>query len=154
MTVSNLILGSDHAGLPLKQQCLEYLASQGCQCEDLGTYGRESCDYPEFAFKVCRRVLEAKSLGLLVCGTGLGMSMAANRLPGIRAALCTNEYLARMARKHNDANVLCLGSRVIGVDAALGVLDAFLATQFEGGRHSHRIALMDQGLDLVEEAKG
>lgn len=152
MTGSRLIVGSDHAGFPLKQLCLEHLPSRGYHCEDLGTYSTDSCDYPEFAFKVCQEVLEAEALGLLVCGSGLGMSMAANRVLGIRAALCTNEYLARMARKHNDANILCLGARVIGVDLALAILETFLATPFEGGRHSQRVELMDSLAAPAREA--
>jgi len=152
MTNLKLIVGSDHAGFPLKQLCLEHLPSMGYHCEDLGTHSTDSCDYPEFALKVSRGVLEAGAPGLLVCGSGLGMSMAANRVPGIRAALCTNEYLARMARRHNDANILCLGARVIGVDLALAILDTFLATPFEGGRHSQRVELMDSYAASVREA--
>jgi ribose 5-phosphate isomerase B len=152
MTGTKLIVGSDHAGFPLKQICVEHLPSRGYHCEDLGTHSTDSCDYPEFAFKVSQRVLEAGAPGLLVCGSGLGMTMAANRVPGIRAALCTNEYLARMARKHNDANILCLGARVIGVDLALAILEAFLATPFEGGRHRQRVELMDSLSVPVREA--
>src|SRR5690606_22477713 len=101
----------------------------------------------QYAHAVCRRVLDdAGSRGILVCGTGLGMSMAANRMHGIRAAVCTCEYTARMAREHNDANVLCLGERVVGLGRALSIVDAFLATEFQGGRHQRRIDLIDAPL--------
>lgn len=143
MSENTIILGSDHAGYPLKQKCLSYLQDCGYKVEDLGTHSTESCDYPEFAAKVCTRVLKTKSLGLLTCGTGLGMSMTANRFTNIRAALCTNEYQASMARRHNNANILCLGARVLGDDLALSIMDTFIKSEFEGGRHQKRIQLMD-----------
>ncbi len=142
-----IILGSDHAGFSLKTICLEHLRGKGCNCEDLGTdSGVTSCDYPVFAAKVCERVLETGGVGLLICGSGLGMSMAANRFSGIRAALCWNEFTARVSREHNNANVLCLGGRVIGPGLALSILDVFLRTGFEGGRHQQRIQLFDERL--------
>lgn len=144
MICSNIVLGSDHAGLFLKQECMTFLQKQGASVEDLGTNKEESCDYPEFAVKVCNRVLETGSMGLLVCGTGLGMSMTANRMPDIRAALCTNEVMARMARKHNNANILCLGSRIIGTDLAKSILDTFFHTDFDGDRHQKRIDLIEK----------
>lgn len=144
MTKRRLILGSDHAGYPLKEKCLAHLHEAGYECEDMGTHSLQSCDYPQFASLVCNRVLETENSGVLICGTGLGMSMSANRFPGIRAALCFNEYSAGMARQHNDANILCLGARVIGEDLALAVLDRFVGTGFQGGRHEERIRLMDQ----------
>jgi ribose 5-phosphate isomerase B len=137
------VIGSDHAGFPLKGSFLEHLRVLGYQPEDQGPFTQESCDYPEFAARVCRRVLELDAFGILICGTGLGMSMAANRFPAIRAALCVNEFQARMARRHNNANVLCLGARVLGEDLAFAVLDAFLSAGFEGGRHDRRVALLD-----------
>ena len=111
---------------------------------DLGPTEAKSVDYPDFAKLVCGKVLDTPdSAGILVCGTGIGMSMAANRVPGIRAALCVNEYLARMTRLHNDANVLCLGERVIGTGLAVSIADVFLETAFEGGRHQRRVDLIE-----------
>jgi len=144
MTQSRIILGSDHAGYPLKEKCLAHLEETGHVCEDVGTNSLESCDYPKFAARVCQRVLESEVPGLLICGTGLGMSMTANRFPGIRAALCHEEFAARMARRHNNANVLCLGARVVGEDRALAVVSMFLRTGFEGGRHEERVRLIDE----------
>jgi len=104
----------------------------------------DSCDYPDVAFEVCRRVVEdVGAFGLLVCGTGQGMAMTANRIRGIRAAVCSDVFSARMSRAHNDANVLCLGQRVLGVGVATSVLEAFLAADFEGGRHGRRVAKLD-----------
>ncbi len=140
-----IAIGSDHAGYQLKR----VLVSQGLgghEVIDVGTHSEESTDYPIYAFKVARLVASGEAdLGVLICGTGLGMSMAASRVPGIRAALCTTEYMARMARAHNDANVLCLGGRVIGPDQALAILEAFLTTRFEGGRHARRLRLLEEG---------
>lgn len=138
-----IIMGSDHAGFPLKEILKKHLASRGFQVDDTGPHSQESCDYPPFAANVAQKVLQIKGLGILICGSGLGMSMAANRYPGIRAALCTNEYMARLSRLHNNANILCLGQRVIGEDLAKSILDVFLDTPFEGGRHQRRIDLFD-----------
>lgn len=138
-----VILGSDHAGLLLKDAVRGHLEAQGFACEDVGTTCAESCDYPLYAKKLCERVLATGSQGILVCGTGIGMSMAANRFKGVRAALCYNELAARMARQHNDANVLCLGERVLGPGLALAIVDAFVATAFEGGRHQRRVDLFE-----------
>jgi ribose 5-phosphate isomerase B len=143
MDISTIYCGSDHAGLGLKRLCIQHLRALGWVCSDLGTDSPASCDYPVFAAKVCREVQEHGQLGLLVCGTGLGMSMTANRFLSIRAALCTNEYMARMSRKHNNANVLCLGSRVIGEDVALAIVEAFTRTSFDHGRHQKRLELID-----------
>ncbi len=136
--------GSDHAGFDLKLALLEAMAAAGHEVEDLGTHGRESTDYPDYAHRVAQAVLahpEAK--GLLVCGTGQGMSMAANRHAGVRAALCHDTFSARMARAHNDANILCMGGRVVGVGLAREVLVAFLGGTFEGGRHERRVAKIE-----------
>ncbi|MGE4468832.1 MAG: ribose 5-phosphate isomerase B [Desulfovibrio sp.] len=140
-----LIVGCDHGGLALKNALKPFLEEQGLTVSDLGTHSTKSCDYPNIAKAVCRAVLEEdEALGLLICGTGLGMSMTANRFEGIRAAVCTNEYMARMARAHNNANVLCLGERTTGPGLAQSVVQAFLQAEFEGGRHLRRINLMDQ----------
>uniref|UniRef100_I2Q0A5 Ribose 5-phosphate isomerase B n=1 Tax=Desulfovibrio sp. U5L TaxID=596152 RepID=I2Q0A5_9BACT len=139
-----VFIGSDHAGLTLKSAIIAHMAQAGHDVNDLGPATADSVDYPNFAMAVCIKVQATPgSAGILVCGTGIGMSMAANRIPGIRAALCLNEYLARMTRLHNDANVLCLGERVVGEGLALSIVDVFLATAFEGGRHQRRIDLIE-----------
>ena len=138
------IAGSDHAGLDLKNHLVANLRAEGHEVEDLGTHDAASTDYPDWAARVTDAVLaHAGSLGLLVCGTGIGMSIAANRRHGIRAALCADAFSAKATRAHNDANVLCLGSRVVGVGVAEDILDAFVAGTFEGGRHAGRIAKLD-----------
>jgi ribose 5-phosphate isomerase B len=136
-------IGSDHAGFALKQFLIEHLSSQGFDILDLGPENAQSVDYPDFAKKTCREVLEKNIPGILICGTGIGMSMTANHIPGIRAAICDNEYLARMTRKHNDANVLCMGERVVGQGLAASVADVFLDTEFEGGRHKRRVDMIE-----------
>lgn len=133
-------IASDHAGVELKQELLQGLLARSIEVQDLGTHGGESVDYPDFAERVASAVSRGETpLGVLVCGTGIGMSIAANKHRGIRAAVCTSEFEARMARAHNDANVLCLGARVVGAGLAEGILAAFLDQRFEGGRHERRI---------------
>ncbi|MFV0350013.1 MAG: ribose 5-phosphate isomerase B [Halodesulfovibrio sp.] len=136
-------IGSDHAGFALKEVIVSYLNGLGYSVEDLGPATASSCDYPEFAHKVCQKALSDSIPGILICGTGIGMSMAANRHEGIRAALCTNEFHARATRQHNNANVLCLGERVTGPGVAMELARIFLETPFEGGRHQRRIDLID-----------
>jgi ribose 5-phosphate isomerase B len=137
---SRIIIGSDHAGFALKVVLVPFLTKVGHTVTDLGPNDTTSVDYPDYAKAVCRQVLaDPGAFGILICGTGLGMSMAANRMPGIRAAVCVNEYLARMARRHNNANVLCLGERVVGQGLASSIVEVFLATAFEGGRHQRRV---------------
>jgi ribose 5-phosphate isomerase B len=143
MPKAPIILGSDHAGFPLKQELVAHLKDRDIPVLDIGTHSLDSCDYPVYAQDLCKEVLAQNTLGILVCGSGVGMSMAANKVAGIRAALCTNEYLARMTRRHNNANVLCLGGRVTGIDVAKAIVDAFLDNDFEGGRHQRRIDLME-----------
>ena len=139
-----VFLGSDHAGLELKAMVAAHLAAAGHTVVDLGPSEAKSVDYPDFAKAVCAKVLATpEAAGILICGTGIGMSMAANRIPGIRAALCCNEYLARMTRLHNDANVLCLGERVIGQGLAASIVDVFMDTAFEGGRHQRRVDMIE-----------
>ncbi|ABB38917.1 ribose 5-phosphate isomerase B [Oleidesulfovibrio alaskensis G20] len=138
-----VIIGSDHAGFSLKELLVSELTKSGYDVHDMGPATAESCDYPLFAQKVCERVLQQKAQGILICGTGIGMSMAANRIDGIRAALCTTEFHARATRLHNNANVLCLGERVTGPGVALELARLFLETEFEGGRHQRRIDLFD-----------
>ena len=133
-----LIAGSDHAGLSLKQQLLEVAAELGYEVRDLGTHTSDSTDYPDYAHQVAGAVAAGEGIGLLVCGSGIGMSMAANRHQGVRAAVCTDVFSAHVAREHNDANVLCMGQRVTGPGLAGDILKTFLGASFEGGRHERR----------------
>ncbi|ACO04760.1 MAG TPA: ribose 5-phosphate isomerase B [Persephonella sp.] len=136
-------IGSDHAGFELKEIIKDHLQKKGYEVVDKGTYSKESVDYPLFGEAVGRSVSEGETdRGIVICGTGIGISISANKIKGVRAALCTNEYMARMSRKHNDANVLALGSRVLGIDLALSIVDTFLSTDFEGGRHERRVHLI------------
>lgn len=132
-------IGCDHAALDLKNAIKDRLEKKGLQLIDDGTYSTESCDYPDIAHKVCAAVELEGSRGILICGTGIGMSIAANRHAGIRAALCTTELHAKFSRWHNNANLLCLGARMTGAELAFAIVDAFLESEFEGGRHQRRI---------------
>ncbi len=136
-----IVIGSDHAGFDLKEECRELLdKGLGHEVEDMGVFDKNSADYPLVAHKVARAVAEGGfDRGILICGTGIGMSMVANRYKGVRAALCHNVYTARLSREHNDANILAMGGRVIGTGLALDMVKAFLETGFEGGRHLRRI---------------
>ena len=139
-----IAIGSDHAGYDLKETIKNYLIEKGYEVIDKGTNSKESVDYPIFGESVAETVAKGEAdRGIVICGTGIGISISANKVKGIRAALCTNEYMARMARKHNDANVLALGARVLGVDLALSIVDVFLNTEFEGGRHERRVHLIE-----------
>lgn len=138
--MSAIHLASDHAGLGLKNILAGYLEKSGHKIVDHGTNSEQSCDYPDYAHALCQAVATSGETGILVCGTGIGMSMAANRHSEIRAALCTSELAARLCRQHNDANVLCLGARITGDELALAIVDAFLSAEFEGGRHERRIS--------------
>jgi ribose 5-phosphate isomerase B len=141
----DIIIGSDHAGYDLKEECRLFLEKErGLQVLDVGVYDRQSSDYPDIAKKVAASVANGDcEKGVLICGSGIGMSIAANRHKGVRAALCHNVYLARLCRQHNNANILAMGGRVIGVGIALEMLTAFLETPFEGGRHARRLGLID-----------
>jgi len=136
-----IIIGSDHAGFDLKELCYRHLEKYSdFIIKDVGVYSTDSCDYPIIAHQVSKAVVKGEyDRGLLICGTGLGMSMTANKYSGIRAALCHNLYTVRMSRLHNNANILVMGSRVIGVGIAIEMLDLFLETGFEGGRHLNRV---------------
>jgi ribose 5-phosphate isomerase B len=141
----DLMIGADHAGFELKEFILTILSAKGVRWEDIGTFDDESVDYPDFAFKVAKAVSTGLvKTGILICGTGIGMSITANRLPGVRAALCNDLYTVRMARAHNNANILALGSRVVGSGLAQEIVLTFLATPFEKGRHLRRIKKMDK----------
>jgi ribose 5-phosphate isomerase B len=136
----SIAIGCDHAAFALKEQIKTYLSAQGVAVHDVGTNGDGSVDYPDFAMEVARRVAQgASSRGILLCGTGIGMSMAANRFSNIRAALCNDLFSAMLSRRHNDANVLVMGARVIGDILALEILRTWLETPFEGGRHQRRL---------------
>ena len=135
-----IVIGSDHGGIHLKEVLKQHLAERGLEVSDAGTYTEESCDYPDIALKVCQEITAGKAeRGILVCGTGIGMSMAANKVKGIRAALCGDVFSAAMSREHNNANVICLGERVLGAGLAARILDAWLDTEFAGGRHERRV---------------
>ncbi|MBC7357809.1 MAG: ribose 5-phosphate isomerase B [Desulfacinum sp.] len=141
-----IMIGADHAGFELKQKIVTRLQDAGYDVEDIGTHGTESVDYPDYAFRVARAVASGRvDRGILVCGSGIGMSMAANRIPGVRAVLASEPYAAKMSRRHNDSNVLCLGGRFTGQDLAFEIVDTWLAENFEGGRHSRRVNLLDKG---------
>lgn len=144
MQITKIIIGCDHGGLNLKNAVIEHLKKKGIAVEDVGTYSPASCNYPDYAHKVCEKVQDGTyPLGILICGTGIGMSMAANKHVGIRAAACENTFSARMTRLHNDANVLCMGERVIGPGLACDLVDLFISTDFEGGRHQIRVDLVN-----------
>ncbi len=137
-------IGTDHAGFAVKPFVIEYLEKRGIEVEDLGTYSSESVDYPDFAHKVAEAVLANEGTkGILICGSGIGMSLAANKHKGIRAALCHDHYTAKMARLHNDANILCFGERIVGIGVIESMLEAWLETEFEGGRHERRVKKID-----------
>jgi ribose 5-phosphate isomerase B len=143
-TNRTIYIGSDHAGYDLKGVIKKYLTEKGTKVVDLGCFSADSVDYPDIAREVGEKAVEEKnSLGILICGTGIGMMMSANKLPGVRAAVCTHQLMAKMARMHNDANVLCLGSRIIGEELAKNIVDTFLETEFENEeRHRRRIEKM------------
>jgi len=133
-------IGSDHAGVDFKAFVKELFEAKGHEVVDMGPSTKDRVDYPDFASKVCCEVLKNEnSKGILICGSGIGMSMAANKFDGIRAALCHNEYSAAMARQHNDANVLCLGERVSGLGMVEAIVNSWLTNEFEGGRHEGRV---------------
>tara|TARA_B110000908_G_scaffold169384_1_gene226423 strand:+ start:44 stop:469 length:426 start_codon:yes stop_codon:yes gene_type:complete len=136
-----IAIGSDHGGYQAKKEIIQHIKQSGlCSWMDFGTRNEHSCDYPDFAQAVCADVAEGRAdLGILICGTGIGMSMAANRNPAIRAGLCKDVETAQLSRQHNNANVLCLGARVTGMSDILNIVNEFVRTEFEGGRHQKRI---------------
>ncbi len=138
-----IALGSDHAGLELKREIMKHLDELSLEYKDYGTYTSESCDYPVYGEAVGRAVASGEcERGILVCGTGIGISLAANKVKGVRAAVCSDTFSAEMSRAHNDANIISVGARVVGTGLALKIIDAFLNTPFEGGRHQRRVDLM------------
>ena len=140
-----IAIGSDHGGYLLKEEIKKHLKEKGYEFKDFGTDSTASCDYPVYAEKVCRAVQSGEcEKGILICGTGIGMSMCANKCKGIRAAVCGDHFSAEFTRKHNNANVLCLGARVIGAGVAMQLVDIFLTTEYEGGCHEKRVEMMMQ----------
>ena len=141
--MKKLVIGCDHAAVELKNQVIEHLQQRGFAVEDVGTYTADSCDYPVYAHKLCRKIQNGEfEMGILICGTGVGMSMAANKHGGIRAACCSDTFSARLTRLHNNANVLCFGARVVGMGLAFDLVDAFVDAEFEGGKHARRVDLI------------
>ena len=140
-----IIVGSDHGGFELKGKIAAFLKEHGYEVEDMGTHGPEPVDYPVYAFKVAGAVARGEAeRGVLVCGSGIGMSMVANRVAGVRAVAAFEPYGAKMSRRHNDSNILCLGERFTGLGLAIEILAQWLGEPFEGGRHKRRVDLIDQ----------
>jgi len=146
MNTKKITVGCDHAAYDMKLEVIRHLEERGYEVLDVGTNSSQSCDFPVFAHAVCKNVQDGVTeLGILICGTGIGMSMAANKHKGIRAACCSDTFSARMTRMHNDANVLCLGGRVVGAGLALDMVKLFIETEFEGGgRHTERVAMLSE----------
>ncbi len=143
MKQNKITIGCDHAGYELKLKVVDHLKSRGIEVIDVGTHSTDSCDYPNIAHAVCKNIQDGVTeLGILVCGTGIGMSMAANKHRGIRAAACSDTFSARLTRVHNDANVLCFGERVVGMGLAIDLVDNFIDAEFEGGKHQKRVDLI------------
>lgn len=139
-----LVIGCDHGGFELKNAIIKHWESQGIEYIDVGCYSTDSVDYPVIAKELCKKITSGEArLGVLVCGTGIGMSMAANKIHGIRAACCSDTFSARLTRNHNDANVLCIGGRVVGVGLGLDLVDNFINAEFEGGRHQRRVDMLE-----------
>ncbi len=143
MKIEKITVGCDHAAYELKKKVIAHLEERGIEVIDVGTDSTASCDYPTFAHAVCKNVQDGvTALGILICGTGIGMSMAANKHRGIRAAACSDTFSARLTRMHNDANVLCFGERVVGMGLACDLVDAFIDADFEGGKHQRRVDMI------------
>mgnify|MGYP004629806657 FL=1 len=139
-----LVIGCDHGGFELKNIIIKHLQDEGKEVFDVGCFSAESVDYPVIAKELCKKITDGEAdLGILVCGTGIGMSMAANKIKGIRAACCSDTFSARLTRNHNNANVLCLGGRVVGPGLALDLVDNFVNAEFEGGRHQRSIDMLE-----------
>lgn len=140
-----IAIGADHAGYALKETLVAYMRERGLEVLDFGTHSSDSVDYPDYARAVAEAVARGNAdFGVLICGTGIGMSIAANKVPGIRAAAVSDVYSARMSRAHNDANILCMGGRVVGPGLAIEILETWLRTPFEGGRHARRLEKIRQ----------
>ena len=145
MSVKKIVVGCDHAAYELKLKVIEHLKERGFDVTDVGTNSSDSCDYPVFADALCKKLQSGEcERGILICGTGIGMSIAANKHAGIRAACCSEAYSARLTREHNDANVLCFGARVVGEGTAIDLVDVFVDTEYMGGKHARRVAMLDE----------
>ena len=143
MSVNKIVIGCDHAALDMKTKVISHLEERGISVLDMGTYTKDSCNYPDYASAVCEKIQAGEfELGLLICGTGIGMSMAANKHNGIRAACCSDTFSAKATRQHNNANVLCFGERVVGLGLALEIVDAFVNEEYLGGRHEARVQML------------
>ena len=141
--MKKIIIGCDHGGFELKNEIIAHLEKRGIEVTDVGTYSTASCNYPDYAHAACAKIQNGEAdLGILICGTGIGMSMAANKHKGIRAAVCSDTFSARLTREHNDANVLCFGARVVGEGLALDLVDAYLDAEFMGGKHQSRVDMI------------
>ena len=140
--MQKILIASDHGGFNLKNLIIKHLEEKNIDVQDLGCYNTDSCDYPLYAKKVAEGIEQESCRGILVCGTGIGMSIAANRYKNVRASHCTDTYTAKMTRKHNDSNILCLGERITGSGLAMDIVDVWLNTEFEGGRHQKRIDMI------------
>lgn len=139
-------IGNDHSAVEYKNELVKYMEELGVEVINYGTDSYESVDYPDYAKKVCNSILNKEAdYGVLICGTGIGISIAANKIPGIRAALCYNEYMGKITRAHNDSNVIAFGARVLGIEVAKSTLKAFLESEFEGGRHKNRVNKLECG---------
>lgn len=145
MIKEKFAIGSDHGGFHLKQAVMEHLKERGIEFKDFGTYDTNSCDYPVYGKAVAKAVASGEyDRGFLICGTGIGISLAANKVKGIRASVCSDTFTARYTRMHNNSNILCMGERVLGVGLALDIVDIWLDTEFEGGRHQKRIDMLEE----------
>ena len=142
--MKKIAIGCDHAGFAIKGVVIDHIKSKGYDCVDVGTHSTDSCHYPVYAEAVCEKILGGEcEFGILICGTGIGMSIAANKHKGIRAACCSDTFSARLTREHNDANVLCFGERVVGVGLAIDLVDAFLGAEYlNNGNHVTRVAML------------
>ena len=140
-----LVIGSDHAAFSMKNDIKKYLETKGYEVLDIGTFSEESCDYPKIAYDASLKVVNNEvELGILICGTGIGMSLAANKVKGIRAAVVSEPYSARMSREHNNSNIICFGARVVGIETAKDIVDNFLNTKFLGDKHLRRVNMITE----------
>ncbi len=143
--MTKIAVGSDHGGFKLKNTIIKHLETQGYEVKDYGTYTTDSCDYPVYAKAVAKSVANGENeKGIIVCGSGIGVSIAANKVKGVRAALCHESHSAMLSRLHNNANVLCLGERITGESLALDIVDVWLKSEYEGGRHQKRVDMLDE----------
>lgn len=140
-----IAIGCDHTAIDLKETIKKHLQDMGHEVEDVGTYSKESCDYPLYGFKVANKIINGEAeRGVLICGTGVGISLAANKVKGIRAVVCSEPYTAKMARMHNNAQIVAMGARVVSDGLATDIVDAFMNAEFEGGRHQRRVDILNR----------